>query len=85
MSELAKLLEWANIVLKEMLAHLSLIFLFESVELALVTIKIIVIRLLSEMLQNLAWWVVEVSWSTFGVQSLALIFGLWFALRVEAS
>ena len=78
MSELAILLKWANVVFKEMLAHLSLIFLLKCIELALVTIEVVVIGLLSEMFQNLAWWIVKVSWSAFRVQSFSLILRLCF-------
>lgn len=85
MGELAILLKRAEASLKEVFAHLSLIFLLESVELALVTIKVIVIRLLSQVLEDLARRVVEVSWSSLRVQSLALILGLRLSLRVEGS
>lgn len=85
MSELAVLLKWAEASLKEMFAHLSLILLLESVELALVTVKVIVIGLLSQVLEDLARWVVEVSWSSLGVKSLTLILRLRLSLRVEGS
>jgi len=72
-SKLAELLERALSVVKIMLAHLSLILLLESIELSLVTVETIIVGLLSQMSQNLAWWVVKVSWSSLGVNSLALI------------
>lgn len=83
MGELAVLLERAYIILKIVLAHLGLIFLLKCIELALVSIKVIVVRLLSEVLQNLTRWVVKVSWSSLRVQSFSLILRLWLALRVE--
>tara|TARA_B110000285_G_scaffold231569_1_gene300572 strand:- start:532 stop:783 length:252 start_codon:yes stop_codon:yes gene_type:complete len=82
-SKLAILLKWACIVFEIVLAHLGLELLLKCIELALVSVEIIVIGLLSEMLQNLTRRVVEVSWSTFGVQSLTLILRLWLALRVQ--
>jgi hypothetical protein len=83
MSKLAILCKWACIVFKIVLAHLGLELLLKCIELALVSVEIIVVGLLSEMLQNLTRRVVEVSWSTFGVQSLTLILRLWLALRVQ--
>ena len=83
MSKLAVLVERAGAGLGEVAAELSLVLLLERVELALVSVEIIVVGLLSEMLQNLTRRVVEVSWSTFGVQSLTLILRLWLALRVQ--
>tara|TARA_B110001450_G_C17581421_1_gene465093 strand:- start:338 stop:589 length:252 start_codon:yes stop_codon:yes gene_type:complete len=83
MGKLAILCKWAGIVLKIVFAHLGLELLLKCIELALVTVEIIVVRLLSEVLQDLTRWVVEVSWSTFGVQSLTLILRLWLALRVQ--
>jgi hypothetical protein len=59
-----------------MFAHLGLELLLESIELTLVAIEIVVVGLLSEVSQDLAWWVVEVSWSSLGVNTLALISGL---------
>ena len=85
MGKLAILCKWAGIVLKIVFAHLGLELLLKCIELALVTVEIIVVRLLSEVLQDLTRWVVEVSWSTFGVQSLTLILRLWLALRVQWS
>jgi predicted nucleotidyltransferase len=69
MSELAKLLERANAVLHEMLAHLGLVLLLESIELALVSIEVIVITLLGKMAHHLTRRVVEVL--------------LWFAIFVK--
>lgn len=43
-----------------MLAHLSLVLLLEGVELALVAIEVVVVRLLSEVSEDFAGWVVEV-------------------------
>ena len=76
MSELAELLERTFSSIKEMLAHLGLEFLLESIELTLIAVEIVVVGLLSEMSQDLAWWVVEVSWSSLGVNALTLVSGL---------
>jgi hypothetical protein len=53
MSELAEFLEAASTMLHEMLAKLGLVLLLESVELALVTIKVIVVTLLGKMSEHL--------------------------------
>jgi len=47
MCELAELFEWALTILEEMLAHLCLELLLEGVELTLVSVKVIVVALLS--------------------------------------
>lgn len=80
-SKLAELLEWALSGIKEMLTHLSLILLLESVELTLVSVEIIIVRLLSQVSQDLTWWIVKVSWSSLGINTLALISGLLLARR----
>ena len=53
MSELAEFLEATSTMLHEVLAKLSLVLLLESVELALVTIKVIVVTLLGKMSEHL--------------------------------
>ena len=53
MGELAEFLEAASTMLHEMLAKLGLVLLLESVELALVTIKVIVVTLLGKMSEHL--------------------------------
>jgi hypothetical protein len=53
MSELAEFLETASSVLHEVLAELGLVLLLKSVELALVTIKVIVVTLLGKMSKHL--------------------------------
>jgi len=80
-SKLTELLERAFTVIQEMLAHLGLVLLLESVELALVAVETIVVGLLSQVSQDLTWWIVEVSWSSLGVNALALISGLLLARR----
>lgn len=60
MSELAVLLEWAFTILEEVLAHLSLELLLHGVPLALVSVEIVVVLLLSKVSHDFAWWVVEV-------------------------
>ena len=76
MSELAVLLKWALPSFREMFAHLSLVFLFECVDLSLVSIEVIVVWLIGEDAEHFAWWVVEVAWSAVGVETLALISSL---------
>ena len=56
-----------------MLAHLSLIFLFQLVELSLVSVEIVIVVLLSEMSKNFTWRIVEVSWSAVSIVSLSFI------------
>ena len=85
MSKLAILLKWAFSIVEEMFAHLSLELLLKSIELSLVSIEVIIIWLLSQVLQDLTWWVVEVSWSALGIEAFSLILGLWLTLRVEWS
>lgn len=72
-SELAELHKWAVSLIHEMLAHLSLIFLFELVELSLVSVEIVIVVLLSEMSKNFTWRIVEVSWSSVSIVSLSFI------------
>lgn len=64
MSKLAEFLKRTGACLHEMLAQLGLVLLFESVELALIAIEIVIIALLSQMTQNLGRRVVKVAWST---------------------
>lgn len=53
MGELAEFLEAASTMLHEVLAKLGLVLLLESVELALVTVKVIVVTLLGKMSEHL--------------------------------
>ena len=80
MSELTELLQWALARVEEVLAHLGLILLLECVELTLVAIEVVVVGLLGQVSEDLAWRVVEVSWTALGVDTLALILGLWLAV-----
>jgi hypothetical protein len=79
-SELAELLEWAFSSVEEMFAHLGLELLLESIKLTLISVEIVIVGLLSEVSQDLAWWVVEVSWSSLGVNALTLVSRLQAAL-----
>ena len=85
MSKLTILFKWAWPTFKEMFAHLSFELLLKCIELTLVTVEVIIVWLLGQMLQNLTWWVVEVSWSSFGVETFSLILGLWLSLWVKWS
>ena len=73
MSKLAILCKWACIVFKIVLAHLGLEILLKCIELALVSVEIIVVVLLGEMSKNFTWRIVEVSWSAVSIVSLTLI------------
>lgn len=61
MGELAVLLEGAFTLLKEVTAQLRLVLLLERVELALVTVEAVVLRLLSEVAEDLLGRVVEIA------------------------
>ncbi len=70
-------------MVEEVLAHLGLELLLEIVELTLVTIEIIVVRLLSEMSHDLAWWIVEVSLLTVWSE-LSVLLELWVLAALAA-
>jgi len=59
--ELAVLLKGATTLLKEVTAQLRLVLLLERVELALVTVEAVVLRLLSEVAEDLLGRVVEIA------------------------
>ena len=61
MRELAVFVEWASAGLQEVPAELSLILLFERVELALISVEIVVVRLLGQMSEHLLRRVVEIA------------------------
>jgi len=73
MGELAELSKWAVSLLHEMLAHLGLIFLFELVELTLVSVEVVIVVLLGEMSKDFTWRIVKVSWSAVGIVTLAFV------------
>jgi hypothetical protein len=77
-SELAELLERTFSSVKEMFAHLSLEFLLQGVELTLVAVEIVVVGLLGQVSKDFTWWVVKVSWSSLGINTLSLISGFLF-------
>jgi hypothetical protein len=83
MGKLAVLHEWALSAIEEVLAHLGLELLLQGVELTLIAVEVVVVGLLSQVSEDLAWWVVEVSWSSLGVNSLALVLGLALARGVR--
>jgi hypothetical protein len=69
MGVLAVLSELALAILLEVPAHLSLVLLPESVELALVSIKVVVVALLSQLAHDLSWGIVKVFlWLAIGTQ-----------------
>ena len=73
MSELAVLGEWALLIFKVMLAELSFVFLFQRIELTLISVEIIVVRLLSQMTHYFSWWIIEISWPSICVETLGFI------------
>ena len=84
MSKLAVLCQWASCFLKPVLAQLSFVFLFQRVELTLVSIEIVVVRLLSQMAHHLAWRVIEISWTSLRIKTLGFIarlFTWWVVVR----
>ena len=60
-SELAVLIKRAYSISLEVLAHLSLEFLPQGIELALSTVEIVIVARLLKMSHDLSWWVVEIS------------------------
>ena len=60
MCELTKLSQRAFPSLEEVLAHLGLVLLLQSVELTLVSVEVVIVGLLCEVSHDFAWWVVEV-------------------------
>ena len=69
MSKLAVLSQGALVVGQEVLAHLGLVLLLESVKLTLVAIEVVEVALLGQVSHDLAWWIVEVLlWLSVGVQ-----------------
>ena len=71
MSELAVLFEWTGAILQIMFAELGLVLLLQRVELALVSIEVVVVTLLSQVSEDLARWVVEVALLAILVLGLA--------------
>jgi len=53
MSELAIFLKAASTMLHEVFAKLSLVLLFQSIELTLVAVKVVIVTLLGKMPENL--------------------------------
>jgi hypothetical protein len=83
MSELAILSKWTVLVFHEMLAKLSFIFLFQRVKLSLISIEIFIIRLLSQLSNHFAWWVVKISFSLLILYSFLFVF--IFQVRILVS
>jgi len=73
MSKLAVLLKRALSSFHEVFAHLSLVFLLERVDLPLVPIEVVIVWLIGEAAEHFTWRIVEVAWSTVGVETLSLI------------
>jgi hypothetical protein len=66
--------------LQKVLAHLGLVLLLQSVELALITIEIVEVALLSQMSHNFAWGIVEILlWLSIGVQLSSVALSTFFA------
>ena len=60
MGKLAVLGQRALVVGEEVLAHLSLVLLLQSVELTLIAVEVVEVALLGQVSHYLAWWIVEV-------------------------
>lgn len=71
--KLTILCKWTFVVFQEVLAQLSFIFLLQSVELALVSVEVVVVRLLSQVSHNFSRWIVEVPGSTLSINTFALV------------
>lgn len=71
--ELTILCKWTFVVFQEVLAQLSFIFLLQCVELALVSVEVVVVRLLSQVSHNFSRWIVEVPGSTLSINTFALV------------
>lgn len=81
MGELAVLSERALLILEKVLAQLSFVLLFQGVELALASIEIVIVRLLSEVTHDFAGWIIEISRPSICVEALTFVARL-FARRV---
>jgi hypothetical protein len=66
----------------KVLAQLSLVLLLKCVELALVTIKVVIVALLSQMTEYFRWRVVEVARSTILITFVVSAFALLGASRL---
>ena len=73
MSKLTILVKRAITGVHEMFAHLCLVFLFQCVYLALISVEVVIVGLVGKTSKNFAWWVIEVSWSAVGIETLSLI------------
>ena len=81
MRKLAILGKWTSASLEEVLAHLCLVFLFESIELTLISVEVVIITLLSQVAHHLSWWVIEVSfWLAILVELSGVLLGCFASL-----
>lgn len=69
-------------MLHEVLAKLSLVLLLQCVELALVSVEIVIVALLSQVTKNLGRWIVEVARSTVLVALVVSSFTLLLLTNV---
>lgn len=81
MCKLTVLGQRALTVFEVVLAQLSFIFLFQSVELTLVSIEVVVVGLLSQVSHDLSGWIIEISWPSIGIKTLTFV-ARFFARRV---
>lgn len=56
-----------------MLAQLSFVLLLQSVELALASVEIVVVGLLSKVAHDFAGWVIEISWPSICIETLTFV------------
>jgi hypothetical protein len=59
--KLAVFFKTAKASFHKVLAQLSLVLLLKCVKLTLVAVEVVIVALLSQMTENLGWWVVEVA------------------------
>ena len=71
--KLTVLSEWTFVVVQVVLAQLSFVFLLQSIELALVSVEVVVVGLLSKVPHHFSRWVVEVPWSALSIHTFALV------------
>ena len=84
MCELAVLGEGAVVVCQEVLAHLGLVLLLQSVELSLISVEVVEVALLGQVSHDLAWWVVEVLLGlSIGIQLSSVSLASLLAPRVR--
>ena len=73
MGKLAVLSKRALIIFNVVFAQLSFVFLFECIELALVSVEIIIVGLLGQVTHDFSWWIIKISWPSTCIITLSLV------------